>query len=108
MHSGVKNIGAFRDVVKIYFESSQTTDDFGGSVIEYENYTLSADVNQVSSSQAMRLGLDLLSDNYTLTCRPPTNKRPLMVDYNGLSFRVISVQRDKLNKFLEITMTRNG
>jgi hypothetical protein len=102
------NIGSFRDRIKVYFIASQANDDLGGSVIDYENYTINAHVEQLDSNQALRLGLDLLNDNYKVVCRPPTNSRPIMVDYNGESFRVISAVKDKVNKFMTLTITKNG
>jgi hypothetical protein len=104
MASGI-NIGSFRDKIKVYFVKSQTTGDMGGRVLTYDIYSVNADVVQTKANQNLQMGLDAMSENYSVTCRPPAAGRPHLIDYRGEQFTVIHAERDKLNQFLYMIMT---
>jgi SPP1 family predicted phage head-tail adaptor len=101
------NIGAFRDSIVLRYVIGQTKDSLGGKVLTFESYTIFADVQQASSSDLYRLGKDTLTNGYKVTCRPPTDARTYDVIYNGNSYKVISEQRDKVNQFLHLIITKD-
>ena len=103
----MRNIGAFRDIVTIYFESAVTKTDMGSRVQTFESFDEPADVKQISSGNALRLGLDTMTDSYNVICRPPDTWRPVKVVYDSETYRVVSAQRDKVSQYLELIVTKS-
>lgn len=107
MAGRLKNIGAFRDAITVKYLASQNKDALGGKVATYTDYCIFADVRQIRSGEAFRLGLDALNSSYRVVCRPPSNAKPYYVEYNGESYKVISVMIDKVKQFAELIITKD-
>jgi len=99
------NIGNFRDRVTVSFVASQAVSAQGSRTPTYTDYDLFADVRQMSNDQAQLYGLDVMSDNFMVICRPPATGRPARVTYNSEIFRVIAAERDKVSQFLRMIIT---
>jgi head-tail adaptor len=107
MDGRVKNIGAFRDRITVSFVASQTATAQGGRTKTYTNYEVFADVRSMSNNQAQLYGIDIMSDKYTVVCRVMDTGRPARVTYNGNMYHVIAAEKDKVNQFLRMAITRN-
>lgn len=103
--AGSINIGAMRDFITISYELAVVSTVMGGRVQTFSPYEVPADVRPLSSSVAMKYGMDAMSDSYMVHLRPPAEGRPVKLVYEGVTYRVVSSERDKLNQFLTLIVT---
>ena len=96
------NIGAMRDIITVSYENVVTVTPLGGRSRTFTDYEALADVQPLSSSSALKFGIDVMSDSYTVTLRPPATGRPIKITYETKEYKVISSERDKLNQFLRL------
>lgn len=99
------NLGTFRDIVTVYYELSETTTDMGSRSMTYTTYEEPADVRQLDSNVAIRYGLNVMSDNYSVKIRPPATGRPVLVLYGSTTYKVVSAQTDKVSQFMDLIIT---
>lgn len=103
--AGSVNIGAMRDFITISYELAKVSTALGGIVQTFSPYEVPADVRPLSSSVAMKFGVDTMSDSYMVMLRPPAEGRPVKVTYNSKTYRVISCEQDKVGQFMTLVMT---
>ena len=104
---GRVNVGRFRDKIKVYYVNGRTTTSMGDESLTYTSYDVWADVNQISSSQSVYLGLNKNAPSYSVTLRAPASGRPVKVLYNSVEYAVVDTQIDKVNQFQKLIVS-NG
>ena len=102
--AGRVNIGAFRNQIQVFYESGQTVSPMGSTVQVLSNYYVYADVNQIDSKQAVSLGINENVMAYSAVFRTHSTVRPVKVILAGEEMTVVSVNMDKLNRFMKLIL----
>jgi hypothetical protein len=101
----MRNVGKHRDKITLKYVATDSQDDLGGAVLTYTSYEVYAHMEQLDSSQSLRLGLDLMTEAYEVICRPPAVGRPAKVEFDGETYSIRSYKVDKDRQFMEMVIS---